>query len=145
VKRTLLWIAALVVFATLAIVVAQRPKPNPSGAPTASSTQLRTTPSASASAPARAPVIAADSRPLQPSAVHADAASRLPQPPSATPATGAQAQATTGARALEEIRALVDQGHIGAARVRAEHALREIPDGPEARQIMSLTGVHPHP
>jgi hypothetical protein len=51
----------------------------------------------------------------------------------------------TPALALSEVRALVDQGKIGAARALAEHHLEVIPDGPEARQIMSLTGVHPHP
>jgi hypothetical protein len=48
-------------------------------------------------------------------------------------------------QALREVQALVNQGTIGAARARAEHYLRELPDGPEARQIESLTGVHPHP
>ena len=58
---------------------------------------------------------------------------------------GAQTTTLTPEQALAEVRALVNRGRIGAARALAEHDLRVIPDGPEARQIMSLTGVHPHP
>jgi len=68
--------------------------------------------------------------------------------PSATPGTtNAASEATRVApeRALREVQALVDKGTIGAARALAERYLRDLPDGPEARQIMSLTGVHPHP
>jgi hypothetical protein len=60
------------------------------------------------------------------------------------PLGDAAVQAEPG-QALREVQALVNQGTIGAARARAEHYLRELPDGPEARQIESLTGVHPHP
>jgi hypothetical protein len=58
---------------------------------------------------------------------------------------GAQTTTLTPEQALAEVQALVNRGRIGAARALAEHDLRVIPDGPEARQIMSLTGVHPHP
>jgi hypothetical protein len=60
--------------------------------------------------------------------------------------TGPSSRAVSAAQALAEVRALVDRGRIGAARALAEHHLQALPlESPEARQIMSLTGVHPHP
>jgi hypothetical protein len=63
------------------------------------------------------------------------------EPTSATPPAGN----ISAAEALREVQALVAQGRVGAARVLAEDYLKRIPSGPEAAQIKSLTGVHPHP
>lgn len=82
---------------------------------------------------------------------HDDSAVRTPPqapPPSAAPqkpTPTADAAAVTPQQALHEVQALVDRGTVGAARALAERYLRELPDSPETRQIMSLTGVHPHP
>jgi hypothetical protein len=46
---------------------------------------------------------------------------------------------------LREIQALVAADKISAARAVAEEFLKTTPTGPEAEQIMGLTGVHPHP
>jgi hypothetical protein len=67
-----------------------------------------------------------------------------PKPSANAPAPGAGPAAQSGAQALREVQALVGQGKIGAARVLAEAYLERIPVGPEAAQIESLTGVHPH-
>ncbi|MFI5307763.1 MAG: hypothetical protein ACHQ53_10445 [Polyangiales bacterium] len=62
------------------------------------------------------------------------------------PATASQGPAAklTAGQALREVQSLVAQAKIGAARDLAEAYLKRIPDGPEAAQIKSLTGVHPH-
>lgn len=70
--------------------------------------------------------------------------------PNAQPAQRATAAPQAAAdlppgQALREVQALVAQAKIGAARDLAESYLKRIPDGPEAAQIKSLTGVHPHP
>jgi len=70
---------------------------------------------------------------------------RAPSAPHAPRAPAAGGAAIEPQRALAEVKALVDKGSIGAARALAERYLNELPDGPEATQIKSLTGVHPHP
>jgi hypothetical protein len=46
---------------------------------------------------------------------------------------------------LREIQALIAAEKISAARAVAERFLKTTPTGPEAEEIMGLTGVHPHP
>jgi hypothetical protein len=64
-----------------------------------------------------------------------------PPPPPSAPAAGARVPGQT----LREIQALVDANKISAARAVAEKFLKTTPTGPEAEQIMGLTGVHPRP
>jgi hypothetical protein len=82
--------------------------------------------------------------PMRAAAPDAAAAPLAAHSPENRPAPNSGAALAPG-QALREVRALVDQQKIGAARALAEHYLNEIPDGEEAAQIKSLTGVHPHP
>lgn len=64
-----------------------------------------------------------------------------PVAPSPPPVTGQRKPGQT----LREIQALVAADKISAARAVAEEFLKTTPTGPEAEEIMGLTGVHPHP
>ena len=78
-------------------------------------------------------------RPAPPSAPPAEAA--MPTPAPSAPDAGERKPGQT----LREIQALVTAGKISAARAVAETFLKTTPTGPEAEEIMGLTGVHPHP
>ncbi|MET0390249.1 MAG: hypothetical protein ABW321_30035, partial [Polyangiales bacterium] len=98
--------------------------------------------------PTPPPAISGDQEPPQadqaPAATSGKPGTAPDQPPAPSTAP-ARANDVAPADALAEVRALVNKGSIGAARALAERYLQQIPDGPEADQIKSLTGVHPHP
>lgn len=66
---------------------------------------------------------------------------RAPSPPPSDTAAGERKRGQT----LRDIQTLVTAGQISAARAMAEKFLKTTPTGPEAEEIMGLTGVHPHP
>ncbi len=80
----------------------------------------------------------------QPSTANASRTGGQAPRPASTAEPRTAAAEPSPSQALREVRALVDQGKIGAARDLAEAYLKRIPDSPEAAQIESLTGVHPH-
>ena len=80
----------------------------------------------------------------------AASAPAAPAPAAApSPAPGLAAGRPPGQRqpgqTLREVQALVAADKISAARAVAEEFLKTTPNGPEAEEIMGLTGVHPHP
>jgi hypothetical protein len=122
-------------------------QPGASGSPRAVSA---TAPSSSPSGEVTQPASGVSPREVGATAPGSSPSGEVTQPASGSPrevsATGPSARAVSAAQALAEVRALVDRGSIGAARALAEHHLQAMPlESPEARQIMSLTGVHPHP
>jgi len=64
--------------------------------------------------------------------------------PSPTPASAPSALPADPERAAaDEIRSLVADGHIGAARSRANAYYERFPNGPARAEIERLTGAHP--
>jgi hypothetical protein len=83
-------------------------------------------------------------RPGAPAAPPAEPAAPPTPAPVVPPSTPAAVERKPG-QTLREIQALVAAGKISAARAVAEKFLKSTPTGPEAEEIMGLTGVHPHP